>query len=166
MDFSISFWLYPATTGDGETVFSWQGMTKVRGEIIQQELRISIRRRKLVFRFDNFFLSPDRREFTLELESSKTLIPRMWAHHTLRFEGDTGLVEYLSDGVTDALAYANPSNRETGTVFFPYTGNTDSSKIYRPRYTGLIDEFVISRDSGKEPENMTKQMVIKPDLRS
>ncbi len=148
-DFTLEFWLYPATMGDGETVFLWEGTTRHKGELIQQEARVFIRGRKLVFRFVNFFMPPERTPYTLELESSQTLIPRTWGHHLISFEGETGLVEYLADGKPDAVAYANESLRETGSVNFPYTGNTEGASLTIGKgFTGLIDELVLRRGDG------------------
>lgn len=147
-DFSLEFWLYPATLAEGETIFLWEGTTRQGGEIIQQEARIFIRGRKIVFRFMNFFMPPGRGRFTVELEGSKTLIPRTWAHHLLRFDGTTGLIEYIADGELDAVTYANQSFRESGSVYLPYTGNTPGTRVTIGKgFTGLLDEFILRRDT-------------------
>ena len=70
-------------------------------------------------------------------------MPRVWSHHLLRFDGDTGLVEYLVDGRPEATAYATATGREGGTVFEPAVGAAAPLE-FCPEYSGLADELRIS----------------------
>ncbi len=63
-DFTIEFWLYPATMSDGENVLSWDGTerdsTAGSNQLLSQSLRCFIRDRKLVWDFQSLFGSPVR----------------------------------------------------------------------------------------------------------
>ena len=59
--------------------------------------------------------------------------------------GETGLLEYLIDGVLEDYGYSNFENRESGTVFTPFTGSASrKSVILGTNLEGVMDEFRIS----------------------
>jgi hypothetical protein len=144
-DFTIEFWLYPAHPSEGETVILWTGNLLTEAGPLQQHIRCSFSRRRLQWEFSNVFLPPDRSDFVLELSGRQSLIPRKWSHHLLRFSAETGIVEYLKDGLPEDIAYANPADRESSRVFLPVIGGTEGNPIVlAPAFVGFLDELRIS----------------------
>jgi len=158
-DFSIEFWLYPANADNGEVVLLWRSLRKIPAGILSQQLSCVVAGGRLSWSFAGFFSSPavDRAaakdseaETRIELRGRSPLVPRVWSHHLLRFDGDTGLIEYLLDGRPEATAYATASGREGGTVFEPSVGSPAPIELC-PDYSGLVDELRLSRRFVEEP---------------
>ena len=59
-DFTIEFWLHPATLANGETVLSWEGGVREGGGVASQALRAVIRDRRLVWEARDLFTLPGR----------------------------------------------------------------------------------------------------------
>jgi hypothetical protein len=153
-DFSIEFWLRPSLASDGEEILSWSGSRWREGELKPQAMRCSMRARRLAWEFVNFFASEAGlaagTAAVIRLEAVSTLVPRSWHHHLLRFDSGTGLLEYLVDGVPEAVAYARSG--PDGPPLAPYTGEADSAPLEVGRgYTGFLDELRISRSFVEEP---------------
>ena len=151
-DFSIEFWLFPATLQDGETVLLWTG-NRLRGdELLRQEIRCTVTDRGLVWSFLNFFVPASGEEFLVTLTPYSRLIPRTWHHHLLRFDSDTGLIEYLVDNRTEAVGFSSATGREHSTLYLPKIGESSRGNLtVAPSFTGFIDEFRISRSLVPEP---------------
>ncbi len=151
-DFSIEFWLYPAHIQEGETIVLWKGSLWKGETIIPQELRIGIENNKVVVVFKNMFLPVSKNEHTIILRGKKTLVPRTWQHHLIRFESTIGACEYLVNGVPEDITYASNTGREDGSVLLPYIGNAVQGEfLLAPSYTGFIDEFRIVRGFVERP---------------
>ena len=154
-DFSIEFWLRPSLANDGEEVLAWSGSRWREGRLKPQELRCTVRARRLVWEFVNFFAAGERStaegiEPVIRLEGISPLLPRSWRHHLLRFDSGTGLLEYQVDGVPEAVVHARAG--AGGPPLSPYTGEADSAPLYLGRgYTGFLDELRISRTFVEEP---------------
>jgi hypothetical protein len=146
-DFTISFWMYPATLGEGEVIFRWEN-TFSRGNVLEyQELSCVISGRMLLWTFENFFQNPDTGPKTLLLRGSVPLVPRTWHHHALFFDAATGMVEYLVDGQPEAIMYATASGREDGKVSYPRVdGEQRPPLVIGEGFTGFLDEFLIARN--------------------
>jgi hypothetical protein len=146
-DFSISFWLYPATLGEGEVVFRWESTALEGGTPEYQEVSCVISGRVLSWTFENFFHVPGGGEKTLRLAGSTRLVPRTWRHHGLYFDAATGLVEYQVDGQPEAILYATASGGEGGAAAFPrINGDRQAPLVIGEGFTGFLDEFVIERN--------------------
>ncbi len=166
-DFSIEFWLRPAQASDGEEVLAWSGSrwSGARGsggELKPQELRCQVRSRRLVWEFVNFFgagegAAGEGSPAVIRLEGISPLVPRSWHHHLLRYDSGSGLLEYLMDGVPEAVAYARAKPGLAGAApdgppLQPYTGEADSAPLEVGRgYTGFLDELRISRAFVEDP---------------
>lgn len=154
-DFSIEFWLFPANADNGEVVLLWRSLRKLPSGVLPQLLSCVVSGGRLSWSFSGFFarpggLKPGDAASRVELRARAPLVPRVWSHHLLRFDGDTGLVEYLVDGRPEAIAYATASGREGGTVFEPEVGAVSPIELC-PDYSGLVDELRISRRFVDEP---------------
>jgi hypothetical protein len=77
-------------------------------------------------------------------------VPRTWTHNLLRFDGDTGLLEYLIDGVPEAITHVTATGREGGTVWQPAIGGLADLHL-APDFSGLVDEFRLSRRFVEDP---------------
>jgi hypothetical protein len=156
-DFSIEFWMRPDYLEDGEKIFRWEGQ-RLLGENLQlQSLDCSVRGRLLEWSFENFFLpagqEDGKEEKTFSLKGKNRLIPGRWNHHLLRYDGKTGLIEYLVDGRPEAVLYVTSSGRPGGSVMKPYIGaQSRGFPEIAPSYSGLLDEFRITRTFVTEPD--------------
>lgn len=152
-DFSIEFWIYPTVAQDGETVLEWRGGVKNGATFVDQAIQVSFVAQKLVWSFDHFFTNARGRFLELKLTGLDGILPRRWSHHLLRFDADTGLVEYLADGKIQDSLYATESGRESGgrdgigkdgEVFWGLTGALSPREIRWGRgLTAVLDEVRI-----------------------
>lgn len=154
-DFSIEFWLYPANADNGEVVLLWRSLRKLPAGVLPQMLSCVVAGGRLSWSFAGFFSRPGGQkpadaDSRVELRARSPLVPRAWSQHLLRFDGDTGLVEYLIDGQPEATAYATASGREGGTVFEPAIGSAAPLE-FCPDFSGLAEELRISRRFVAEP---------------
>ncbi len=151
-ELSIGFWLYPVQLDEGATVFGWRGSQTSNESIRLKEIRVSFSGRALSWRFVNLFTPPDFSAYSFEIRGADVLVPRQWRYHLLRFRSDTGLVEYLIDGVTVAADHVTVSGHEESEVFEAYTGNDDDSKVVvGAGYTGFIDDLEVRSAFVDEP---------------
>lgn len=163
-DFSIEFWLYPTVAENGEVILEWKSFRRLTGAVETESFSCVISGGRLAWSFSNFFEKPilgggTRAELAnkIELRAKSPLIPKKWSHHLLRFDGDTGLLEYLVDGVTEATAYATADGHEgggsgaAGSVFTPAVG-ADAPLQIGVNYSGLMDEFRITNAAQDRPQ--------------
>jgi hypothetical protein len=141
-DFSMEFWLYPFHAENGEQVLSWTAARiSGQGQSIFQRIQCSITANRLRWTFQDFFTSPDGgNRVSLSLVSSQALVPQTWSHHLVRFDSDTGMLEYLVNGRGESIDYASSSGREGGEVYLPIAG-TEGRLVLGGRFSGLMDEF-------------------------
>jgi len=153
-DFSLEFWLYPSQAEDGETVFEWQGGRTSSGTFETQGFRVSFEGSRLVWTLQNLFApSPAVPALTLVLKGATGLVPKQWHHHLLRYRASTGLLEYLVDGVTEALTHATPSGTEDGRPYGAVVGpRTKAEVVLGGRYNGALDELRLTRAWVEEPQ--------------
>ena len=108
-DFAIEFWLYPANLADGENILSWNGSdhggSARDASLVPQGIVCFIRDRRLVWDFKNVFKLPGAGRLPVMLTSTRQILPRAWHHHLLRFNSREGLLEYLVDGMPEAIAH-------------------------------------------------------------
>ncbi|AFG38687.1 LamG-like jellyroll fold domain-containing protein [Spirochaeta africana] len=149
--FTISFWLYSPRLQDGEEVLHWQGMHRSGERNLLQELRISVRNRRLQISFDNMFLSDELEPVSVELAGYQGLLPRRWSHHLVRYSAENGLLEYLVDGVLHDLAWVTAAGREDGGGFPLMIGELSGRRVQvGRRFVGLLDDLYISQQSTQE----------------
>jgi hypothetical protein len=145
-DFSIEFWLYPTTLDENEMLLFWRGSRWLGSISIPQSFSCRLVSRTIRWDFDNIFLPPSGEPYYLHLESPKQLIPRQWHHHLLRYDSETGLLEYLMDGIPEDIQYTSLSGSEEPVVYSPRIGDSSSSRlILSEAFTGIIDELRFSK---------------------
>ncbi len=151
-DFTIEMWLYPATLANGETILAWEGSLKQGDTRIAQSLRASLVDRKLAWDFAELFTLPDGKRLRVRLAGTRQLLPRVWHHHMLRFDARTGMLEYLLDGVPEAIAWLTSSGGEAGDVAVAKIGREHSSPVsLGAGFTGFLDELRVSRSFVEDP---------------
>jgi hypothetical protein len=141
-DFSMEFWLYPFNAENGEQILSWTSTRHIGpGEFRDQDIQSMVVRNRLRWTFTDFFSGPGNGRLPpLSLSSLSPLIPQTWSHHLIRFDADTGMVEYLVNGKLEGTAYATGTGREGGVVYVPVIGQ-EGRFVLGSRYTGIMDEF-------------------------
>jgi hypothetical protein len=153
-DFSIEFWLFPATLADGETILSWNASARDApgGPLIGQTLLATIRDRRVIWDFRNLFRLPTGERLPVTLVGTRQLLPRAWHHHLLRFDSREGLLEYAIDGVPEAILHATDTGHETGSIAVPEVGTAYAGPlVLGPGYTGMIDELRVSQRFVDDP---------------
>ncbi len=161
-DFTIEFWLFPATLSDGETVLTWNGSERpaagtapaqgAAGRLLGQSMRCVIRDRKLAWSFENLFTLPGAERLPVALVGTRQMLPRVWHHHLLRFDSRTGLLEYRLDGLPEAIVHVTDTGRETGSIAVPVVGRAYAGPlVLGAGFTGFLDELRVSRRFVDDP---------------
>ncbi len=146
-DFSIELWVYPLLLTDGEVLLSWSGSAGRGRSVAPQRLLASLRGRRLEWSLRNLFADAEGRLLEeVTLAGITPLLPRAWHHHLLRFDGEQGLLEYLVDGIPEAVTYTTSSGRQGGAVHLPGVGEAGPSTLaIGEGFTGFLDELRLSR---------------------
>ncbi|MFW6362598.1 MAG: LamG-like jellyroll fold domain-containing protein [Spirochaeta sp.] len=151
--FTFSFWLYPSRLQDGEEILRWRGMQSDDSTPIVQELRFTIRDRRLRLQFDNMFLDNNLEMVGAEIVAHDGLLPRRWSHHFIRYNAEDGLLEYLVDGRPSAIRYMTDTGSENGGGFPLVLGDLSNGTLHiGDRLFGLLDDFHISNAASPVPE--------------
>lgn len=140
--FMIEFWLCPSLAENGETVFSWRSALSDDTHSEYQTILASFFNNHLEWTFNNVFVPYPTHE--IHLRGFNTVVPNKWARHTISFDQETGLLEYLVDGRTESLVYVTENGHEYGTICYPIFGVKAGLQIC-PDYVGKIDNFRIAR---------------------
>jgi hypothetical protein len=139
--FSLEFFLFPRVVENSAEIFLWNAAVTAREN---QFVRASIVRSRVSLIFDGFFRSADNaKAIALRLSSNKTLNPEKYSHHLIRFDRDTGLIEYLVNGMLEDVRYTTENSRESGAaneIYEPHTGKSGQLTIGKG-FNGIIDEF-------------------------
>jgi hypothetical protein len=141
--FTIEFFLFPRVVETSAEIFLWSA---VLNDGKNQFVRASVVRNKVSLVFDGFFTSADNaRTLSLRLSSNKTLVPEKYSHHLIRFDRNTGLLEYMVDGVPEDARYTTESGGEgepslSNEIYEPLTGRQGKLVIGKG-FNGIIDEF-------------------------
>jgi hypothetical protein len=144
-DFSIEFWLFPQNLENGEQILSWvSSKADGRGGYINQRVLCAASRNRLTWSFTDFFFSSGEKERKSVSLTGSVLLNRTWSHHLVRFDANTGILEYLVDGRVEALDYASSTGHERGEVFTPVIGEEGRLSL-GGRFSGMMDEFRVHR---------------------
>ena len=144
-DFTIEFWLYPSNMESGETIVSWTAYNAAQNSATGSIQRINCytSRNRLTWSFVNFFVSSGGGAYkNIEFSGNTPIVPKTWSHHLVRFDAATGMIEYLVDGISEAILYATPTNREHSEVYTPVAGS-NGIFLLGERFYGIMDEFKI-----------------------
>ena len=144
-DFTLEFWLYPLNFENGEVIMTWTSscpsLGQDTGKYAVQQIQCFASKNRLNWSFLNFFVSPDSSKFLdISFSGDSPVVPRTWSHHLVRFDADTGLIEYVVDGQLQAVKYAVLSGHEGGEVYTPLIGKGGSFSL-GSNFSGFMDEF-------------------------
>jgi hypothetical protein len=124
----------------GEQILAWAAASNQRiyGETLRNRLR---------WTFQEFFSPPGGgQRLSITIESRMVLTPRTWSPHLIRYNANTGLLEYLINGRIENIAYTTTSGTERKSsardVYIPQI-NRDGSFVLGSRFSGILDEFRI-----------------------
>ncbi len=143
-DFSIEFWLYAANPKEGEYIIRWEGLGDRDGTVYSQSILVGFQGRQLVWSFTNFFQLPGNPFSFFEIRGDP-LLPRKWSHHLLRYNSDTGMLEYLIDSVPADVLYTTETGTESYRLYTPLVGENPGELVIGEGFTGFIDELRIDR---------------------
>jgi hypothetical protein len=162
-DFTLEFWLYPLNMANGEQILSWVSSrplsrtedraagTDGRAYAFQRILCTAVKNRLQWTFLDVFSAAGAAGHVSITLNGAAPMAPKTWSHHLIRFDSDTGMLEYLVNGQVEAIDYASSTRREGGEVYVPIMGEGGSFTLGN-RFTGLLDEFRIYRAYISQPE--------------
>ena len=136
-DFSMEFWIYPVELTSSEELFRWKGLSWLGDRPQIQEFTVRGEDGRLQWFFDHFFIKlsyneeelPQLSYESVSLSSRREIVPRTWSHHILRYDSSRGLLEYLIDGRSEALAYLTDSGDEFADPFLPYIGDESDGRL-------------------------------------
>jgi len=151
-NFSIEFWLNPSRFGKNPILITYQGtLIDKNGNIVPQELSCSIENRKLIWKLNNIFFTEEMNT-NINLQGLTSIIPGKWHHHQLRFNGISGIIEYLVDGQLEAIQYASKTGKEDETIFYPLISQSGTNHLTIGKgFTGYMDELHISKGFIQNP---------------
>jgi hypothetical protein len=153
-DFTLEFWLYPLNMANGEQILSWissrplprtEGRAAGTGdqEYAFQRILCTAVKNRLQWTFLDVFAAADASgHVSITLNGAGPVTPKTWSHHLIRFDSNTGMLEYLVNGQTEAIDYASSTRREGGEVYIPIVGEGGSFTL-GSHFMGLLDEFRI-----------------------
>lgn len=151
--FSIEFWLCPSLVENGEVIFNWESSKNVEGSLLYQQLSGYFEHGHFTWVFSNFFdgfVNKNGKNEIL-LAGTSRLIPDEWSYHVVSFDSETGILEYILNGSTEALTYVTSDGQESGEVSLVYLG-TPSEIDLCSEYTGSVDDIRILRRAYSRPE--------------
>lgn len=140
--FCIEFWLCPSIAENGEVILNWESSKNQGGKLIYQLLNCSFMKGHLEWNLTNFF--DGYREETVTLTGSSKAIPDKWTHHCISYDCETGILEYIVNGVTEDIVYITSNGKENGQIYLVYLGE-EAELQFCTEYTGKIDDIRIMR---------------------
>lgn len=155
-DFSIEFWIYPTAIKTGETILVWSGNTWINNRLFSQKIEARFFEKGIRWDFINFFVKPTKIDDKASLlfkeyvyiNSKKELLPNKWSKHVLKYNRIDSKLEYEIDGKVDSI-YSLKENEQS---YFPFVGQSPNELIIGDNFSGLIDEFRISKKENKFAE--------------
>ena len=151
--FAIEFWLCPSISENGETILNWESSKNVRGKLVYQLLNCVFDTGHLDWTLSNFFDSYNGADNNgeIHLKGSSNVIPDKWSYHVLSYDAQTGILEYIVNGITEDLIYITSTGKEEGEVSLIILGPA-SELQFCPDYTGKIDDIRILRRPYSPPD--------------
>ena len=151
--FSIEFWLCPSIAENGEIVLNWESSRNDDGQLSFQVINGTFDKGHLRWELNNIFdlyvNEAGRNE--VELKGSSKIIPDVWSYHVLSYDCETGILEYIVNGITEDLTYITTTRSEGGDVSLVYLGTPSELQICS-EYTGKMDDFRILRRPYTPPD--------------
>ena len=142
--FSIDFWIKPTVTENGSVIFQWRSSRIAGSGSLFQYIRASVMHNHVEWTFSNIWTTASGTPLDMIVSGRKNLIPGVWSHHELSYDAETGVLEYFVDGSTEDLKYTTSTGTERGDIYPAIFGTASEIEI-APRFSGLLDEFQVTR---------------------
>lgn len=155
--FSIEFWVCPSIAENGEEIFNWESSRNVAGKLVYQLINCSFSKGHLVWTLSNIFDKNSIENYDVVLEGITKIIPDTWTYHALSFDCETGVLEYLVNGKTEAICYMTSTGRENGEVYLVNLGEKSEVEFCN-EYTGKIDDIRIVRRPYELPDYQSAEV--------
>jgi hypothetical protein len=149
-DFSVEFWVCPSNALDGETILNWKSNQINSKRLKNQEISCVFSDGRLSWNFINIFSNSPNETKTVRLRGRSAIVPRSWTQHLLRFDSETGLLEYLVNGEVEDITHVTKDGHESATVYLPRFERAGLLEMGK-NYTGLLDEFRITSSNVSSP---------------
>ncbi|MCL2520712.1 MAG: fibronectin type III domain-containing protein [Spirochaetaceae bacterium] len=141
-DFVIDFWFYPMRLAENEELFTYRADIILNGRTLEQQATAFISEGRLVWRFENLFLSVYGQPLTFEVAGSPLMV-NSWRRHTLRYTDSLAMIELLDNGAVVNVAYANSAGRESAQRYELSWHRAANRRIAVGGFAGYLDNFVI-----------------------
>lgn len=156
--FAIEFWLCPSIAENGEVIINWETSKNIANRLVYQVLNCGFTGGHLEWTLSNFFDTigtpiPDE----IKLKGTSTIIPGKWGYHVLSYDAETGILEYIVNGVTEDLIYVTSTGREDGQISLVILGEP-SEVEFCTEYTGKIDDIRILRRPYSPPDYQSAEV--------
>lgn len=145
----IEFWINPSVVDNGEVLLNWRSSINDVEGVIYQVISVSFYQNRVMCLFSNIFKGQKKDMGDVRLITDRKIIPEKWSHHSISFDEETGALEYRIDGELEAIKFMTTTGHEDGGIYPIELGVCADLEIV-PIYTGYIDNFCITRTSGKE----------------
>ncbi|MCQ2583264.1 MAG: hypothetical protein MJ160_05095 [Treponema sp.] len=157
--FSIEFWLSPSIVENGEIILHWETSKNVSGRLIYQLLNCTFNNGRVEWTLSNFFdeFSNPYGDSEIVLKGSTKIIPDSWTYHALSYDCESGILEYLVNGITEDIKYVTTNGKETGAVYLALLG-TPANVDFCTEYTGKIDDIRILRRPYSPPDYQSAEV--------
>lgn len=155
--FAIEFWLCPSISENGETIFSWETSKKENNRLIYQLIYAQFKNGHIEWNLANLFdvytdnITNPANLNDIVLKGTSNVIPDKWSYHSLSFDCESGILEYVVNGITEDLIYVTSTGDENGETFLVYLG-TPAEVNFCKEYTGGIDDIRILRRPYSPPD--------------
>ncbi|MEL3907770.1 MAG: hypothetical protein P1P64_01995 [Treponemataceae bacterium] len=145
--FTIEFWIKPEVTDAGSTILRWQTSLNEDGKILYQSIIANLMQNKMEWNFANIW-QKNGRGIDLSLKTKSNILPEKWSHHLISYNSANGLLEYRVNGFAEAIEFLTSTRHEGGEVLYSRLGRGKKVEIGK-NYSGYLDEFKVSRQSGE-----------------
>lgn len=149
--FSIEFWLSPSIAENGEVVLNWQTSRIINRSLVYQMIHGNFNGGHLEWTFTNLFDLYDGKDLDITLSGRSTVIPDSWSYHVVSYDCETGILEYLINGITEDIKYITSTGQEDGVPALVVLGKTSEVEIC-PDFLGKLDDFRILRRPYSPPD--------------
>lgn len=155
--FSLEFWLCPSISENGEIIFDWKSSKNVKNRLVYQMINASFKGGHLEWTLTNLFdiyssyVTNPRNLNEIVLKGTSNIIPDEWSYHCISYDCETGILEYLVNGITEDLLYVTSTGEENGETFLVLLG-TPSEVQFCSEYTGGIDDIRLLRRPYSPPD--------------
>lgn len=156
--FAIEFWICPSIAENGETILNWESSKNVNNNLVYQIINCAFNSGHLEWTLSNIFDTLDMPiSNDVVLKGTSTVIPDKWGYHVLSFDCETGILEYVVNGITEDLKYITTNGREDGQVALVILGEP-SEVEFCTEYTGKIDDIRILRRPYSPPDYQSAEV--------